>query len=217
MKTGRLIVIEACCDGVGKTTQYNSLIRYLRKSGEDVVGHHFPTYNRSHGQAVVSYLAGHFGEKEKLSPYLINSLYAHDRAVEYHLHLKSELEQGKTIVLDRYTTSSMIYQTASFESIEKTNEFIKYIEDFEYNKLQIEKPDLVLFLSVDFEIAKEMREKRNQGKTEDIHESDEIFLKKVWDNSHYLADYLKWTKIDCSPNNELLPIYEISNKIQKYI
>ena len=26
MKKGKLIVIEGCCDGIGKTTQYNKLI-----------------------------------------------------------------------------------------------------------------------------------------------------------------------------------------------
>ncbi len=69
-----------------------------------------------------------------------------DRAVTWNTILKPAYEQSKAIVLDRYTTSSLIYQAALIEDIEQRKDFIDYITDFEYNKLGIQKPDHVVFL-----------------------------------------------------------------------
>ena len=48
-------------------------------------------------------------------------------------------------MLDRYTTSSVIYQSALIEDIELKKAFIDYITDFEYNKIGIKEPDKVIF------------------------------------------------------------------------
>ena len=110
MNQGRLIVIEGACDGVGKTTQFRLLKENLIKDGEQVITHHFPTYGTKQGALVEEYLRGSYGTIHNLSPYFINSLYAVDRAVTWHTELASEYQQGKTVLLDRYTTSSIIYQ-----------------------------------------------------------------------------------------------------------
>lgn len=57
------------------------LIERLKSEGNNVFFHHFPSYGTSQGKLVEEYLKGNFGEIKELSPYLINSLYAVDRAV----------------------------------------------------------------------------------------------------------------------------------------
>ena len=88
MKKGKLIVLEGACDGIGKTTQYNLLIKRLSKDNEVVVSHHFPSYNTYQGEPVTRYLSGEYGKLEDLSPYFINSLYANDRAITWNTKLK---------------------------------------------------------------------------------------------------------------------------------
>ena len=112
MKKGKLIVIEGATDGVGKTTQFNLLKERLEREGEEVVTHHFPTYHSPEGHLVELYLQGKFGPVKSLSPYFINSLYAIDRAIVWKTKLEKAYLEGKIILLDRYTTSSLMYQSS---------------------------------------------------------------------------------------------------------
>ena len=109
MKKGKLIVIEGSSDGIGKTTQFNLLKQRLLDENIKVESHHFPSYNTYQGKPVEEYLKGTFGKPDQLSPYFVNSLYAVDRAITWNIDLKKKFEQGDTILLDRYTTSSLIY------------------------------------------------------------------------------------------------------------
>ncbi len=107
MEKGKLIVVEGACDGIGKSTQVELLYNHLKSDGENIVYHHFPTYDTYQGLPVEKYLKVEYGEKEKLSPYFINSLYANDRGITWNTKLKQLYEQGSIILLDRYTTLSI--------------------------------------------------------------------------------------------------------------
>ncbi len=216
-KLGKLIVLEGSCDGIGKSTQYEKLYERLTKEGYEVVSHHFPSYETTQGSGVESYLKGEYGDITTLSPYFINSLYAHDRAVTWYSELKKAYDSGKIILLDRYTTSSLIYQTANITSLEERSKVIKYLADFEYHKLLIKEPDLVIFLTMPFELANELRHKRqtNDGIINDIHESNLEFMKKVYDNSHFVADYFGFEKIECNHENNIRSIEDIHEEVYK--
>lgn len=215
----KLIVIEGACDGIGKTTQFQLLKNRLQEEDIPVVSHHFPSYGTYQGEAVSRYLKGELGSIKELSAYFINSLYAMDRAITWHTKLKSEYEDGKLILLDRYTTSSLIYQSASFENINDIKDFVNYVLDYEYEKLDIQKPDLVLFLCAPFDLVTEMRNKRktNEGIINDIHESDLEYMRRVYDVGMFLADYLNWDKVFCEENNSLRSISDIHNDIHRLV
>lgn len=219
MKEGKLIVLEGACDGIGKTTQFNVLRDHLERDGIKVHHHHFPSYNTFHGVPVERYLAGDFGEPSSLSPYFINCLYAEDRAVAWYTDLKQHFNDGEFILLDRYTTSSLIYQSALIEDLEERKKFIDYVIDFEYNKLGIKTPDNVIFLYAPFDLIAEMRKTRKQsdGIQNDIHERNLDFMKKVYDNAMFIADYLKWSKIKCNKGKKMRSIEEIHEDIYKII
>lgn len=219
MNKGKIIVIEGSSDGIGKSTQLGLLKEHLIKEGYEVVNHHFPSYHTYHGVPVEKYLQGEYGKVSELSPYFINSLYAQDRAITWKTELEPLYNEGKIILLDRYTTSSLIYQSAVIEDIEERKAFIDYVTDFEYNKLGIQKPDKVIFLTAPFDLVQSMRRARqnNDGVQNDIHERDMAFLKKVYDNALFVADYLSFDIVECSNNDKMESPSEIHNKVYRLV
>lgn len=215
MNQGKLIVIEGACDGIGKSTQYQKLIDRLKQEGKKVVSHHFPTYGSYQAMPGEEYLKGNLGKKEDISPYLVNTFFAVDRAITWITKLKKEYENGSIIILDRYTTSSALYQSSLIDDLDERKKFIDYIIDYEWNKLGIKKPDQVIFLNADFEAVQNMLKLRgdNGGVENDIYEADMVFMKKVHDNAVSVAKYLNWDIIECSKDGKMLSIDEIHDKI----
>lgn len=219
MKEGKLIVIEGVCDGVGKTTQINLLKNHLESDGKEVVFHHFPSYNTYQGKPVEEYLKGVFGNPNELSPYFVNSLYAIDRIITWNTYLKKEYSQEKIILCDRYTTSSLSYQSSLIKDIDEKKRFIDYVVDFEYNKLGLKEPDYIILLNVAFDIATKMRNSRqnNEGIQNDIHERNLEFMRKAYESSLFVAEYLSWNIINCTIENEIREKEDIHEEIYKLI
>ena len=219
MEKGKLIVVEGACDGIGKTTQYEMLCNHFLNDGQEIANHHFPSYGTYQGAPVEKYLKGEFGQPNELSPYFINSLYANDRGITWYTSLKQLYEQGKVILLDRYTTSSLIYQSALIEDIEQKKKFIDYVIDFEYSKIGIKEPDNVIFLHAPFDLVTEMRNarKQNEGIVNDIHESNLDFMEKVYESAMFIADYLSWDKVQCNDGNKMREIDDIHKEIYSLV
>ena len=219
MAKGKLIVVEGACDGIGKTTQYEMLCSHLKEDGINLVNHHFPSYNTYQGVPVEKYLQGSYGQPSDLAPYFINSLYANDRAITWYTKLKQLFEEGNIILLDRYTTSSLIYQSALIEDIEDKKKFIDFIIDYEYNKLDIKEPDSVIFLHAPFDLVTEMRNarKQNEGINNDIHESNLDFMKKVYESAMFVADYLSWNKVQCNNGDTMRAIDDIHEEVYSLV
>ncbi|MBO6195839.1 MAG: deoxynucleoside kinase [Bacilli bacterium] len=216
MNKGKIIVIEGACDGIGKSTQYNLLKKEL---GEKVVTHHFPTYDSYQGRGVEEYLSGNYGDISNLSPYFVNNLYAYDRVVTWMTELKEKYDEGFTILLDRYTTSSVIYQSCMIDDIDERKKFIDYVIDYEYNKLGIGVPDQVIFLTAPFDVVTNLRNSRkeNDGIINDIHEKNIDFMHKVYNNALFVANYLNWDIIECSNGDNFKKIDEIHQEICKKV
>ena len=127
------------------------------------------------------------------------------------------MNEGKIVLLDRYTTSNLIYQGSFFER-EKKEEFLDYITDYEYNKLGLKRPDLVILLKLDKDFANTLRKNRDyDGIDGDINEKDTVFLDKVYDNSLYVADKYDFKIIECSKDGVLRSIEDISREIYSIV
>lgn len=215
MAKGKLIVVEGSCDGIGKSTQVNKLRERLINDGNELIHHHFPSYGTQNGALVEEYLKGKYGKPADLSPYFVNSLYAIDRAIVWQTILSKSYEEGKVILLDRYTTSSIIYQSSLITDPVLKKEFIKYVIDYEYTKLGIKEPDKVIFLTAPFDVVAEQRRNRkeNEGIINDIHEADIEFMKKVYDSSLFVADMLSWDVVECSESGKMRSIEDIHEDI----
>lgn len=219
MENGKLIVVEGACDGIGKTTQYEILYKHLLSDGEKIVSHHFPSYGTYHGIPVEKYLSGDFGSPSELSAYFINSLYAVDRGITWYTELRQLYDDETTILLDRYTTSSLIYQSALIDDIDEKKEFIDYVTDFEYRRIGIKKPDNVIFLYAPFDLVTKIRNSRkeNAGIVNDIHESNLEFMKKVYDSDMFVADYLSFDKVQCNDGDKMRDKNDIHEDVYRLV
>ena len=217
IRKGKLIVIEGT-DSSGKETQTALLFEKLSKRLEKIRKISFPNYNSPACEPVKMYLAGEFGtDAEKINPYPISTMYAIDRYASYKKDWGNFYNDGGVIVTDRYTTSNMVHQASKIEDKEEKEKYLYWLEDLEYNKMEIPKPDLVIFLNMPTEVAQKlMAERKNKitgEEKKDIHEKNIDYLKKSHKNACEISKKYSWLEINCTENNKLKTIEEISNEI----
>lgn len=215
---GKLIVIEGL-DGSGKATQTKALYERLLKNGADAVKLSFPDYNNPSSSLVKMYLDGTLGSNASdVNAYAASSFYAVDRVASYLQFWKNDYDSGKTILADRYTTSNIIYQMSKIEK-EQWSDYINWVEDYEYNKLCIPKPDLVIYLDVAPEISQRLMSKRYNGdeSKKDIHEKNVQFLLDCRKSAMFAAKELDWQVISCTKDDKMRSIEDISNDIDTIV
>ena len=57
----------------------------------------------------------------------------------------------------------------------------------------------------------------NDGILNDIHEQNNEFLKKVYENALFVADYLGWEKVICDNENGMKSMLEIHDDIMRLV
>lgn len=214
---GKLIVIEGT-DSSGKETQTKKLYEKLANEVEKVRKISFPNYESPACEPVKMYLAGAFGDNAlNVNPYPVSTMFAIDRYASYKMDWESFYNAGGIIVTDRYTTSNMVHQASKIENIDEKSKYLGWLEDLEYNKMGIPKPDLVIFLNMPTEMAVKLMEARKNKITgeekKDIHEKDTSYLKKSYDNACDIAKKYNWQEIKCVENKRLKTIEEIGEEI----
>lgn len=215
---GKLIVIDGL-DGSGKATQSEILVNNLSAQGENVRKVTFPNYEDDSSALVKMYLRGDFGDAaESVNPYAASSFYAVDRIAGYIKDWSRDYLQGGVIVSDRYTTSNMIHQTEKLPKNE-WDEFLDWVVDYEYNKLGLPAPDLVLYLDMPIEISRRLIAGRYGGdeNKKDIHEKDVSYLYRCREAALYAADRLGWKVIKLNRGDEPMSIKEIEGIISQTV
>ena len=219
------VVIEGL-DGAGKSTQVKKLKKYLETITENLKYVHFPRYDAPlYGDLISKFLRGDFGALESVHPQLVALLFAEDRHAATPL-MKSILNEGGSILLDRYVYSNIAYQCAKLKDVEGRRALRDWIFNTEYNIFGLPKPDLNLFLDVPIGFvekklsASRIGDERNYlSGNQDIHEADIEFQKTV--RSIYLEQTTideKFIRIDCSDSEaEMLPPDEIFRRIKSVI
>ena len=223
-RKGKMVVIDGT-DGSGKGTQTQLLLDYLEEKGLEHKYIDFPRYYTSfHGKMVARYLAGEFEEKGGASPYLTSLFYALDR-LSARDEIVDWLDEGNIVVANRYTTSSMAFQTARVEK-SRQKEFLKWLYSMEYKEHKLPKENLVLFLYVPVEISQKLIDQKSakdrkyvKGKKKDMYEADVQYQKDVLDLYLKLAKkYKHWEVIKCvDSKGELLSREEVHEKILKML
>lgn len=221
-RKGKLIVIDGT-DGSGKGTQTELLLKYLDSKKIKNKYIDFPRYYTSfHGQMVGRYLSGEFGSLESSSPYLTSLFYAMDRLTARD-EIVDWLEEGNTVVANRYTTSSMAFQTARIEK-GKREEFLQWLYDMEYKEHKLPKEDVVIFLYVPVEISQRLIEQKSKreytnGKKKDINEANVAYQKEVLNLYLELSKkYKHWEVIKCvDSKGNLLTIEEVHKRVVKVL
>ena len=218
---GKIIVIEGT-DSSGKETQTKLLYERIKKINEKTIKISFPNYDSPACEPVKMYLAGAFGtDAVKVNPYPVSTMYAIDRYASYKQDWGKSYEEGYIIVTDRYVTSNMIHQASKIQSEEEKEEYLKWLIDLEYKKNQIPEPDIVIFLKMPIDKAKELMANRNNkidgSMKKDIHEINEDYLKKSYKNATKISQKFNWYEVECVENNRIKSIEEINDEIFKKI
>lgn len=211
--SGKLIVIEGL-DGSGKATQASLLYDNL-KCKYDILKITFPDYKEPSSSLVKMYLNSEFSDNpDDVNAYAAASFFAVDRYASYMKYWKNDYLGGKIIISDRYSTSNMIYHMNKLP-FEEWDKYLEWVEDYEYLKLSIPKPDIVIYLDVPIEISQQFMSKRYGGNEskKDIHEKNIEFLKKCRKSALYSAEKNNWKVINCAQNGKIKSIEEIHNEI----
>jgi len=219
---GKLIVIEGT-DGTGKATQAEMLVKKMESSGFKVKLLDFPQYGKNvFAETVAGYLKNEYGQALMLNPYLASLPYAADRW-KASLEFKKDIEQGINIVSNRYTSASMGHQGSKLDDKEQLSKFIDWLKQVEFSEqgFGIPKPDIVILLYLQPEIAQRLIEKKAervylQGKAKmDAHESSLYHLHRASQTFLDIADKEGWVLVDCTDrkNHWILPIEQIHELI----
>ena len=209
-----IIEIEGL-DGSGKETQSKLLTNALREMGLKVRRITFPDYEHKWSVFTKMYLDGEFGGSVgDVNAYTAASFYALDRFASFRKCWGEDYRAGSVIVADRYVGSNLIHQTAKLP-YEEWDEFYRWQQDFEFDKLGLPRPGLVLFLDMSPEASRRLMEKRyagDEGK-KDIHERDYAYSQLSREAALYAARRCSWNMIPCSSGEEPRTIEEIHQSV----
>ena len=222
LKKGYLLVIEGT-DGSGKGTQLEKLASRFREMGHDIAVYDFPQYGTPHAHFVEQYLNGEYGDAQELGPYLPSYFYALDRYA-VSKDIQADLDKGRLVLCNRYTTSNLAHQGGKFQSKEDRSKFFEWVSRLEYESFGIPKPDKTILLRVPVATSQENVDKKEKRPyidgARDIHEDDANHLAGANDTySQLVLEYPgHYIDIDCmSAEGKMLPIDTITDTIFKQI
>lgn len=214
----KIFVLEGL-DGCGKSTQFKRLCDYLREKNVSFRAISFPEYGNPSSALVKMYLDGEFSKNASdVNAYAASSFYAVDRYASFKLYWEKDYNEGKLILASRYVTSNAIYQMVKLPR-ENWDDYLKWLSEYEYEKLGLPMPGKVVFLDMPVEISQKLLSGRYNGdeNKKDIHEVDIDFLKKCREAAMFAADRLNWDIVPCSSNGAPLGIEEISDVLKDKI
>lgn len=212
---GSMMIIDIeGTDGSGKKTQTDLLYNKLVSLGKKCLKISFPNYDSPSSAPVKMYLGGELGNSSScLNPYQASSLFAVDRLITLK---KIDLNAYDFVLFDRYVPSNMIHQSTNLKSLKEMDDFLDFIDDFEYNKLELPRPDLTIFLNVPVEVSFRLAKERinlKNGLDKDILENIE-HLERAYNSANYVARKFNWLTIDCVDNlNDLKSVQAIHDEI----
>ncbi len=203
----KLIVLEGL-DGSGKGTQTDELVRRLAAEGRRVKTLDFPDY-ASPGSALVRlYLDGRLGgHPADTNAYAASMFFAADRYVSYRSSWMEEAaDPGAVLVANRYTTANAYHQLSKLPE-DEWDAFLAWLWDFEFGKLGLPSPDLVILLDMPERVSAGLVRHRSgrTGRRMDIHETDDSYLVRCRCAAAYVAKKCGWKVIRCADENGEAP------------
>lgn len=167
---GSFIVLEGP-DGSGTTTHAELLTKALQAQGIDAIFTREPTEGPI-GKFIRAELA-----KGTIAADTLQILFTADRAAHIHDVIEVALNEGKTVISDRYALSTLIYG----EALGLDGE---WLQDMNANFLQ---PDKLIIALPSFETC---RNRMNERETKDMLEAEDSLQKRVYDGyANYASKY----------------------------
>ncbi len=215
---GKLIVIEGT-DGSGKSTQFRMMSQHLEQDNIPFKHLVFPRYQEESSALIRMYLGGQFGKKPTdVNAYAASAFYAVDRFASYKMDWGQWYEDGGVVLSDRYTTSNAVHQASKVPEGER-KAYLGWLYDFEYAKMGLPKPDLVIYLDVPTDFTEKlMRQREADTNTKaDIHEQDMQYLATCRQTGRAAAEYYGWQVISCVKDGAMRSIEDIHEEIYSYV
>ena len=104
-----------------------------------------------------------------------------------------------------------------YQRATEKEKYMKWLVDLEFEKMEIPKPDMIIFINMPFEFAQELMKNRANkitgDKKKDIHEKNPEYMKKSYENACSMAAEQGWREIFCAEKGKLRTIDEISEDI----
>ena len=215
---GKLIVIEGT-DGSGKSTQFRLMSERLEKDAVAFRHIVFPRYDKESSALIRMYLGGDFGSNPTdVNAYTASAFFAVDRYASYKMDWGQWYENGGVVLSDRYTTSNAVHQASKETGVERAR-FLDWLYEFEYEKLCLPRPDLVIYLDVPTDFTEKMLRGREQSTntTADIHEKDTAYLATCRETGRAAAEHYGWTVIQCVKDGAMRTIDDIHQEIYAHV
>jgi len=216
-----MFIVIDWIDWSGKGTQVKRVVKKLKEIWKTVKLLDYPRYGEKSAFMVEKYLNGDYGKE--IWPKLASVFYAIDR-YDDSFNFRKDLEKYDYIISNRYISSNIIHQAWKIKEITKKEDFIKWLEDLEYNIFGVPKPDKTIFLNVSPEMSQKLVLKKSErnylknGKKMDLHEEDKEHLQNAHETAMIVAqNQSDWVKIDCEKSWEMRSIDEITKSIMKEI
>lgn len=220
-----LVVLEGL-DGAGKSTQVKKLRTYLERLFGSLEYIHFPRYDAPvYGDLISRFLRGDFGSNDAVHPQLVALLFAEDRHGAAP-DMKTILNSGGHVLLDRYVYSNIAYQCAKIANPDQAEDLREWIFNTEYGNFDLPRPDLNIFLDVPIGFVESKLKSQRGGADrdyleggQDIHEADIEFQKRVRAIYQRQCEIdKKFIRIDCSDENgQMLPPDAIFEKVKAVV
>ena len=215
---GKLIVIEGT-DGSGKSTQFRLLTERLEREGHAFRQLEFPQYSEPSSALIKMYLGGEFGSSPSdVNAYAASVFFSVDRYASYKKFWGQWYEDGGLVLSARYTTSNAVHQASKLPE-ENQLDFLGWLYEFEYGKLGLPKPDLVIYLDVPTDFTEKMMRSREAATNThaDIHEQDLEYLATCRRTGKAAAKFYNWTVIDCVRDDAMRTIEDIQEEIYRHV
>lgn len=214
----RLIVIDGL-DGCGKSTQFELLANKLNELNISCKPISFPEYDNASSTLVKMYLNGEISASPNgVNAYAASSFYASDRYISYKLYWEKEYFAGKVILASRYVSSNAIHQMSKLSENE-WDSFLEWLDDYEYNRLGLPRPDKTIFLDMPLDVSRKLISSRYNGDEtkRDIHEADFSYLESCRKSALYASEKYGWEIIKCSNGITPFSIETIADAIWKSV
>jgi dTMP kinase len=222
---GKLIVIDGT-DGSGKTTQVTYLTDRLKKDGHKVKVVDFPKYyDDFFGKFIGHCLSEQYYNWLNIHPKIASVMYAADRW-EASEEMREWLKKGYIIIANRYVSANQIHQGGKIKSAKKRADFMKWLDEMEYEVFKIPRPDLTLYLSLPIKITLQLLKDRDSSKMKreylkkkkDVHESDTNFLVNSRKSALKLEKEIpNFIKIECSEKGKILSREQVHEMVYKEV
>ena len=208
-----LIAIEGI-DGAGKGTVAAGLHRHLQSAGRESSLVSFPQYGATAAGRVIGRLLGDgSGDIKSMSVEALATLFAEDRRQARNLVIGHS--DSNTIICDRFTASNAAFQCGRLEP-SRHSDFIRWLEDLEFNRFGTPRPDLNILLNVPVSVSRELVARKAVRSyteaTHDANEADTVLQERAAAAYRLMAETGAmggWHVIDVAPDGHLKSINQV--------